>query len=195
MPPSPAHPDKGTRSVRPGRPPASRKGGPPSVRKEGGRPPKFNEPSRPVTLTLPIRVLEGLQQIDPDRARAVVKLFQMALPPLRDPERMVDVVEMAAGKGLLLVGPGKALRRIPFLHLLEISPGRFLLALDPGHDFRTLELAVRDVLEEAGPDGTLERELLERLLRQIGKLRRSGRVSMAHVLFVTPEGRGRRPSR
>ena len=47
---------------------------------------------------------------------------------------MVEVVEMVADIGLLVVGPSALLRRIPFLHLVEVSAGRYLMALTPGND-------------------------------------------------------------
>ena len=45
----------------------------------GGRPAKFDEPSRPVTITLPDRILERLEEIDGDRAKAVVKAVEAVL--------------------------------------------------------------------------------------------------------------------
>lgn len=163
----------------------------PARRKGGGRPPKFAEPSQPVTLTLPASTLRDLQHIDPDRGHAIVKVTKRALQGGGAPRPLVEIVEMAPNKGLLVIGPSHALRRIPFLHLLEVAPGRFLLALDPGHDFKSLEIAVNDILDGPEREET-ELELFKQLLEQVRKLRKTGRVSMANILFVNLDAKRQR---
>lgn len=148
----------------------------------GGRPRKFAEPSRPITLTLPESTLASLSRIDPDRGRAIVKLAESTLSRERPP---VEVVEMAPDTGLLVVSQSQALRRIPFLRLIEVAPGRFLLVLKSGHDFRSLELALQDVLEDLSGSDVEERSLLEDLLEKVRHLRKSERVSMGEILFVS----------
>src|SRR3954468_15979763 len=81
----------------------------------GGRPPKFAEPSRPITLTLPESTLEGLRLIDEDRGQAIVKLTQQAMRGGDSALPQVEIMEMAANIGVLIIGPSSALRRIPFL--------------------------------------------------------------------------------
>ena len=158
----------------------------------GGRPPKFNEPSRPITLTLPDSTLEGLRLVDSDRSRAIVKLTQGALRQGRFAQPMVEIVEMAANTGLIVIGPSAALRRIPFLHLVEVAPARFLLAMEPGNDFKTLEIAVHDILDEIPKDDKREHQLLAELLENIKRLRKGERVSMAEILLVSLEPKRRR---
>ena len=175
-------------------PPASRVEG----KKPGGRPPKFNGPSRPVTLTLPETILKTLRHFDPDRARAIVKATEAAASGGKPRSPGVEVVEMMAGKGLLVVGPCEALRRIPFLHLVEVAPLRFILALDSGHDFKMLELSIRDVLDELPEDRDEERALITELLQKIGGLRKADRVRMAEILLVqmsAPKTRLKRKAR
>src|SRR5687768_11664919 len=92
----------------------------------GGRPPKFPGPSRPVTLTLPESTLEGLKQIHADRGQAIVKLTEAALRGGAASHSHVEIVTMADKTGLLVVGPSEVLRRIPFLHLVEVAPARFV---------------------------------------------------------------------
>ena len=150
----------------------------------GGRPRKFNDPSRPITITLPEKTLRGLERIDADRGRAIVKATERALNEDGMPRPMVEVAEVADHVGLVIVGPTQALRRIPFLRLVEVAPGRFLLALDPGNDFKALELAINDVLEELTPAQSQERQLITELLAHIRGLRRSDRVSLANILLV-----------
>jgi len=149
----------------------------------GGRPAKFDEPSRPVTVTLPERTLRELESIGPDRGQAIVRLVDAVLPNGETRPR-VEVAKTGSSTGLIVVGPSQGLKKIPFLHLVEISPARFLLALDRGNDFHTLELAVRDVLDDTDSSQRDEKSLLSELLEHIQRLRKSARVSMAEILFV-----------
>ncbi len=157
----------------------------------GGRPPKYSGPSRPVTLTLPESTLEGLKQIHSDRGKAIVKLTEAALRSGASSQSQVEIVEMADNTGLLVVGPSKSLGRIPFLHLVEVAPARFLIAMDSGNDYRALELALRDVMEDVPSDDRRERELLSQLLEQVTNLRKSARMRMAEILLVELSQKGR----
>jgi hypothetical protein len=183
---NPLHSKPKAKSPEDAPPPASRKSA-------GGRPPKFSGPSRPVTLTLPESTLEGLKQIHADRGQAIVKLTEAALRGGAASRSHVEIVTMADNTGLLVVGPSEVLRRIPFLHLVEVAPARFVMAMDPGNDFRMLELALRDALEEVPENNLREREVVGQLLEQISVLRKSARVRMAEILFVElgHKGKGR----
>lgn len=150
----------------------------------GGRPPKYSGPSRPITVTLPETTLKGLESIHPDRGQAIVKLTESALRVGPGAPPLVEIVEMAANTGLLLVGPSKVLRRIPFLHLVEVAPARYLMALDSGNDFKNLELAIHDLLEDVAEEDLGERELIRQLLDKIKLVRKSERASVAEILFV-----------
>jgi hypothetical protein len=164
----------------------------PENRYGGGRPPKFDEPSRPITVTLPESTLQGLQKIDSDRGRAIVRLTQEALRDQEAERPLVEVLEMGRNTGLIVIGPSLTLQRIPFLHLVEVAPTRFLIALDTGNDYRALELAVRDILEEVPAAETRERALLNQLLDVTKKLRQSERVSMAEILLVKLDDKRKR---
>jgi hypothetical protein len=161
----------------------------PEKKSNGGRPPKYDEPSRPVTLTLPESTLDGLRLIDSDRGQAIVKLTQNALRSVGADQPQVEIMEMAANIGLLIIGPSAALRRIPFLHLVEVAPARFLLAMDPGNDFKNLELAIHDVLEDVPHEDHRERELIAQLLSHIRSVRKNEKVRMAEILFVNIDGK------
>jgi|688.fasta_scaffold244953_2 hypothetical protein len=148
----------------------------------GGRPPKFNEPSRPVTLTLPESTLKQLESIDSDRAQAIVKLTHTAFPEPNQ-SQPVEIVNVDRQSGLLIVGSNATLKAIPFLKLIEVALGRFLIAIDQGHDFRSLELALRDLIEEAQvPPQDLP--TIESLLETIRTVRRTEQASPATILFV-----------
>lgn len=153
----------------------------------GGRPPKFAGPSRPVTLTLPERTLRDLTLIHEDRAQAIVKLADAALQPQSTLRPQVEVVEMASNTGIIVVGPSTLLRKIEFLHLVEVAPSRYILALAPGHDYRNLEIAILDSLEEDPQLDEREKDLIANLLDQIRQFRKTERVSMAEILLVKME--------
>lgn len=154
-------------------------------RKAGGRPPKYEEPSRPVTVTLPKSTLEILNSIDPDRGKAIVKLARAAVTSEGGESHTVEVVDMAKGVGVIVVGPSAALRRIPFLRLIEVAPARYLLALEPGHDFRALELALIDASADIANGELRERHLIERLLEAVREVRRTDSGRSAEILLVT----------
>jgi len=155
----------------------------------GGRPRKFGEPSRPVTVTLPESTLHQLERIDADRSRAIVTLANQALGA-QDQETwpLVEIVEVAAKVGLVIVGQTQALERIPFVHLVQVAPGRFVLAFDSGIDLRTFEIAVNDLLEDRPRPISKDRELLKELLKHLKALRKSERMTMAQILLVQLDG-------
>jgi hypothetical protein len=158
----------------------------------GGRPPKYAEPRRPITVTLPERILKSLGQIDPDRSRAIVKCVEATERQQGRPANPVELIELTAGKALITVAPSPALRRIPWLRMIEIAPLRFLLALPPGTAVEVLEVALQDLL--ADPDaGEQDKPLLEVLLSIIRNQRRGRQLSMGEILFVDRAGKGSRP--
>jgi len=151
----------------------------------GGRPPKFREPRHPVTMTLPKRILDQLAEIDPDRTRAVVKVTEALVGA--DPGRFkpVELIEMSPGKSLIVVGPSKSLRNIPWLKLIEITPARFLLTLPSGTSIEALEVALRDLTRN--PEllkNEREHPILHELLELIGHQRRAQRLSKAEILII-----------
>ena len=153
-------------------------------RNGGGRPRKFSEPSRAVTLTLPQSTLDQLRSIDPDRGQAIVKLAHQAIHGDGRSRSPVSIVQATVDTGLVVIGPSQALRRIPFLRMVEVAPERFILVLEPGKDFVTLEIALNDVLEELAPADEWERGLIIQLVEEIRRLRKSERVSMAEILLI-----------
>ena len=105
----------------------------PRAASKGGRPAKFAEPRRPVTMTLPERILDRLAEIDADRARAVVKAVEAALGGV--PDRAVEPVgelRIAPDEALLTIADSPLLRRLPWLTLIEVAPGRHVLSLRDG---------------------------------------------------------------
>lgn len=168
----------------------------PHRKNAGGRPPKYAEPSRPVTVTLPLSVIKGLRSINKDRGEAIVKLTKDVMTTGGAARPLVEVIEVAAGTGLLVVAESPTLRRIPFLHLVEVAPMRLVLSLEPGHDFKSLELAITDALEAVPASERAEREMIKQVLVQIRRVRQEERATMAGILMVNLGGKGgRRPAR
>jgi len=156
-----------------------------SLKNPGGRPPKFHEPCRPVTMTLPERVLGQLTEIDADRACAVVKAVEAVLGAGKSHFKPVDLVEMAPGKALIVIGPNKALQQIPWVRTIEISPSRYLLAVPSGTPIEALEVALRDIANTPGieKDGR-ESAVIDELINLIAQNRRNLRLSKAEFLII-----------
>jgi hypothetical protein len=152
----------------------------------GGRPRKFSESSRPVTLTLPERTLSQLESLDSDRARAIVKATDAALRsgPGKESDAKVEVVKVDGQKGIILVGPSRYLKKIPFLNLIEIAPTRFLLVIPTGTSIESLEVAVMELVQEIPEQDQYELSLLKELSRCLAHQRRNKNVSKAELLLV-----------
>ena len=154
------------------------------IKGAGGRPRKFSEPSRPITITLPERTLRLLEEIDPDRARAIAKAADIAKPRADEPSGKVKLVEVEKGVALIVVGPSSHLKSIPWLKLVEISPGNFILVLPSGLPIERLEVAISDMLEKMpGMDGR-ERDLLDDLRKHLGRLRRENKMRKSEIIFA-----------
>ena len=147
-----------------------------------GRPPKFDEPRRPITVTLPESTLARIATLDADRARAIVKLTDAAIP-IQPNRNYVELIEVAPGLSLIVVGPSQRLREIKWLRLVEVAPTRFLLTIPSGTPIDSLELAIGDLLDETAPD-EWEHSSLLKLRDLIRKLRRRGDISKGEMLFV-----------
>jgi hypothetical protein len=153
-------------------------------KKVTGRPPKFQEERRPITVTLPERTLKKLTAIAEDRARAIVQAVDSIVPDetaTRDP---VDLIEVYPGQALIVVGPSKMLKKIPWLQLVEIAPSRYLLSVPSGTPIESLELALIDLLDHLPVSDSYERRLLSTIREKLNTVRREQRISKAEILFV-----------
>lgn len=153
----------------------------------GGRPKKFNEASRPVTVTLPERTLRQLHRIDEDRAQAIAKVVDIVAGSVTHPMKPVEVVKVASGKAIIVVGPSKSLRQIAWLHLVEIAPTRYLLSLPTGTPIESLEVAILDLLENLPAKETEEAVLLKELRACLSHQRRRKTMSKGELLFIDEE--------
>ena len=142
-----------------------------------GRPPKFEEACRPVTMTLPVRILQRLEALDSDRARAVVKCVEAVGQSAWGGEERVELVRVADQTALIVVGPCPSLRGVPWLEMIEIAPCRFLLSVPTGTAIETLEVTLP-------PSEEADRVLLTQLRGHLSRLRRSEGVVKREVLVV-----------
>jgi hypothetical protein len=153
-----------------------------------GRPPKFDEPSRPITVTLPERTLEQLASLGPDRAKSIVAAVEhlvgggSAETPWDEPQ--LDVIDMAPGVGVLVLPWNGLLAGIPWLRLIAIGRGRYLLTVPSGTPIEKLEVVLMDLIAQARMGGGAEVELLEELRELIGDFRRGECLSKAEILVV-----------
>ena len=151
----------------------------------GGRPAKFSEPRRPITVTLPLRVLRLLAAIDSDRAKAIVKLAETVGEQSGPPRDPLATVRIAPDKAIILVGHSAQLKRIPFLRLIEVAPGRHLISVESGTSIESMEVALHDLLETLPADHPSDRAILEGLLQIIRSSRRTRNTTKEEILFVT----------
>ena len=150
----------------------------------GGRPPKFTESRRPITVTLPERVLNKLNVLDKDRAKAIVKCVEAVTGGADNAHKPVELVRVSPGKALIVIGPSRALAQISWLKIVEISPARYLLALPPGMSVETLEVAIIDLIENVHPLESEEIVLLKQLRDLLGHQRRGKTITKAELVFV-----------
>lgn len=157
-----------------------------SIKKQpsGGRPRKFNEASHPVTVTLPERTLRQLHRINEDRALAIAKVVEIVAGSATHPVKPVEVVVVSKGKAIIVVGPSKNLRKITWLHMVEIAPTRYLLSIPTGTPIDSLEVAIMDLLENLPEEENEERVILDELRKYISHQRRRKTMSKGELLFI-----------
>ena len=160
------------------------------MKSKAGRPPKFSGPRRPITMTLPESTLDRLESIDVDRARAIVKLTDAAMPLDSAAQRKIDIVEVAPGLGIIIVGPSRLLQKVQGLRLVEVAPMRFLLTIPPGTSVDSFELAIMDLLEDDKSKEDWEISTLTQLRDLIRALRREGKLMKAEMLFIDTRAPG-----
>ena len=149
-----------------------------------------------MTLTLPESTLQALALLDRDRSRAIVKAVDASAGGARAAGRAsVELVEVAPGAALIVVGPSDSLRNIPWLKLVEIAPSRHVLVVPEGTRPEVLELALLDQIEALPATETYERGLLGDLRALIRSLRQDRRIGKSELIVVSlpRHHRARRP--
>lgn len=152
-----------------------------------GRPPKFDEPSVPVTVTLPTRILGHLEKMDSDRGKAIVKCVESIATASLGEEKRVEIIHVSENAGMIVTGRSQCLEGIPWLRMVEIAPGRFLLSIPSGTSVTSLEVAIWDLIEHGAAEDDYEKGLLEELRQCLSHSRRGERVSKGEILFIDIE--------
>ena len=150
----------------------------------GGRPPKFAEPRHPITVTLPVRILDALERMDPDRAKAIARVTEAVAGSNPSHFKPLELVEVLPGKAIILMGPCAPLRRVKHLHLVEVSPARYLLTIPSGTPLESLEVALLDLMESPAEMTEPEQTALRDLRILLSSRRRGRQLTKGELLFV-----------
>lgn len=153
-------------------------------KRTAGRPSKFAEPSRPVTVTLPERVLNKLHQLNSDRGLAITKAVDTLVPDPSQQRPPLEIVPICDGQGMIVIGYSKVLSQMPGVQLVEISPLRYLISMQPGGSVDSFELALIDIIDHLTPDAASEASLLQDLRKVLMSIRRKQGMKKAEILLV-----------
>lgn len=155
-----------------------------------GRPRKFGRPSRAVTLTLPEDVIAGLQAIDPDLSRAVVR----ALQPLtaRAPAAPAELATYG-NRSVILVPQSRVLRERTGVELVPLSDGRALISMDGRHSLANLELQLTDALADPTLDAN-SRVLFDALVDILRNARQDEGVEVRQQQIIVLQRRAAAPT-
>jgi hypothetical protein len=138
-----------------------------------------------VTLTLPESTLAELEMLDEDRARAVVRAANVASGNTK--QRLnrgnVDILAVGEGTGLIVVPYSRVLSALPGVSLMEITPGGYLLVLQPGTALASIELAVSDMLDQRDL-GSANHSILIDLLNKLKQSRRRKGTRTGEVILL-----------
>jgi hypothetical protein len=144
-----------------------------------------------VTVTLPEDVLARLRGRDADLGRAIVTLVERQRKPPRS--RITRPAELAAygNHAVILVHPGRALKRLPGVQLVPVGNGRALISLEHANSIPRLELDVRDAIQ-ASDITDWERQTLEAIAEILQQARRSRSVSLKERSIIVLESKRQR---
>ena len=112
-----------------------------------GRPRKYGRPARAVTVTLPEDTLARLSAIHADVGTAIVNLVERKVPLRVSPIRSAEVTRYG-NRAVILVTPSASLRKLRGVQLVPVGDGRALISLASSTSISSLELQVRDALEQ-----------------------------------------------
>jgi hypothetical protein len=99
-------------------------------------------------------------------------------------KKAVELVEVAQGVAVIIVGRSQYLQRIPWLRLVEIAPARFLLCIPPGTPVDSLEIAIMDLLESCAKEDKEDRRSLTQLLDVVKNQRLKQSIFKTEILLV-----------
>jgi hypothetical protein len=146
--------------------------------------PKTGEPKRVVTLALTDKILNVLETFDQDLVQAIMKVISLATQRNVPKGSSFEIIEVAPHKSVFIVGPDSLLTRIPWIKLVEVSPGRNLIAIPSGTSLESLEVAVLEMIESITSDNATEGSFLKEFCKYVGRLRRYNKMSRAEIMIV-----------
>jgi hypothetical protein len=154
-----------------------------------GRPSKYGRPARAVTVTLPDDVIGRLGSIHTDVGVAIVNLVERKIPSRVQPIAPAEITRYGR-HAVIVVTPVKALRRLKGVQLVPIGDGRALISLDPSHSVSSLELQLRDALENGKAKGQ-ERDILEGIADILRRARGASgqRLETRSIIVLTAHSR------
>jgi hypothetical protein len=153
-----------------------------------GRPRKFNTPSRAVTLTLPEQVLGTLSALDQDVSRAIVRLTHREAS--RRPHAPAELVRFGR-RAVIVVSPTRTLEERTGVFLVPIPDGRALMSFDDSISVATLELKVRDALDDRKLSSE-DRRIFQSVHEVLKTARTGGDVVLNERKIIVLESRPRR---
>lgn len=115
-----------------------------------GRPRKYGRPARAVTVTLPEDTLARLSAIHADVGSAIVSLVERKTSSRAAPVRAAEVSRYG-NRAVIVVKPSQALKRLRGVQLVPLGDGRALISLAASTSISSLELQVRDAIEQLEP--------------------------------------------
>jgi len=85
---------------------------------------------------------------------------------------------------MIVIGYSKVLSQMPGVQLVEISPLRYLISMQPGGSVDSFELALIDIIDHLTPDAASEASLLQDLRKVLMSIRRKQGMKKAEILLV-----------
>jgi len=140
--------------------------------------------NRVVTLALPNNTLRLLESIDQDLTRAIMALTDIAMQKSFPSGSSFEIIKVASGKSVFIVGSKTKLTKIPWINLVEIAPGRNLITIDSGISLELLEVAILELIETTPPAESVEQELLHEFCKYVGRLRRNKKMFKVEIMIV-----------
>jgi hypothetical protein len=155
-----------------------------------GRPRKYGRPSRAVTVTLPDDILARLSAVHADPGSAIVNLVERRTSARQTPMRPAHLTRYGRN-AVIVVTPGRILKRLEGVQLVPVGDGRALISLAPTMSISALELQVRDQLERLGADDR-ERGALESLAGILRQGRGAGALASETRTIIVLASKPRR---
>lgn len=144
---------------------------------------KYGRPARAVTVTLPEDTLARLSAIHADVGSAIVSLVERKTSARTAPARPAEVSRYG-NRAVIVVKPTQTLKRLRGVQLVPVGDGRALISLGASSSISSLELQVRDALEQLAP-GNQDRGGLQALADILRQTRGSrGATAEARTIIV-----------